>query len=133
MRYYFKTLLSLMTLVIIAGISRVDAQSLHNTAWKTYVTGLGDTLTLHISGGDSSFVTVSTGDVVVRSTFHVSNDTLSMSDFDGQYACQNGLGIYKFTVTDDKLVMKMVTDPCTDRGSAIDGATWNRAKIKENH
>jgi len=128
-----KKLSLLVVFALVAGIFRADAQSLHNTAWKTYVSGLNDTLTLHISGGGTSFVTLSNGDVVIRSVFHVSGDTLSMSDFDGQYACPSGAGKYTYSIKEDKLTMKMITDPCDQRGPAIDGVAWDRAKTKENH
>lgn len=131
MHFYMRKLSLLTISVLIMGAFRVDAQSLHNTAWKTYITSLNDTLTLHI-GGDTSFVTASSGDVVVRSIFQSSGDTVSMKDFDGQYACQNGAGIYKYTIKEDKLTMKMVTDPCDGRGTAIDGIVWDRAKMLKN-
>jgi hypothetical protein len=127
-----KKLSLLAIFVLVAGAFRADAQSLQNTAWKTYVSGLNDTLTLHI-GTDSSFVSTGSGDVVIRSVVQVSADTVSMRDVDGQYACTNGTGIYKYSIKEDKLVMKMVTDPCDNRSGAIDGITWDRAKTKENH
>jgi hypothetical protein len=126
-----KKLNLLAIFILFTGAFRADAQSIHNTAWKTYITSLSDTITLHI-GGDTSFVTVSTGDVVVRSIFQASGDTLTMKDFEGQYACQNGTGIYKYTIKEDKLVMKMVTDPCDGRGTAIDGIAWDKAKMLKN-
>jgi hypothetical protein len=126
-----KKLSLLIIFAFILGAFRGNAQSLHNTAWKMYVAGLSDTLTLHI-GSDTSFVTISNGEVVVRSVCHASGDTLTMKDFEGQYACQDGTGVYHYTVKDDKLVLKMVTDPCDNRVNAINGIPWDRAKMMKN-
>jgi hypothetical protein len=126
-----KKLPLLVLFALILGAFRGNAQSLHNTAWKMYVAGLSDTLTLHI-GSDTSFVTISAGDVVIRSLCHVAGDTLTMKDFDGQYMCQDGTGVYQYTVKDDKLVLKMVTDPCNDRATSINGMPWDRAKMIKN-
>ena len=120
--------ISLAIVVLIVGAFHGNAQSLHNTDWKAYISALNDTITLHI-GNDTSFVTVTSGDVVVRSLCRISGDTLSMQDFDGQYACQNGAGIYLSTIKEDKLVLKMVTDPCDGRVSSINGIVWDRAKM----
>ena len=120
--------ISMAIIVLIAGAFHSNAQSLHNTAWKMYVAGLNDTITLHI-GTDSSFVTLTSGDVVIRSVVHVSGDTLSMKDIDGQYACPNGAGIYQYAIKEDKLIMRMITDPCDDRATSINGVAWDRAKM----
>jgi hypothetical protein len=123
-----KNLSLLIVFALVAGAFTGNAQSLKNTAWKTYISGLNDSITLHI-GNDTSFVTMGTGDVVVRSVCHVSKDTLTMQDFDGQYMCASGMGTYVIALKEDKLTMKMVTDPCTDRSGSIDGATWVRVKM----
>ena len=127
-----RKLISLAFFIFIAGAFRGNAQSLHNTAWKAFFTGPNDTLTLHI-GIDSSFVTMSNGDIAARSTIRVSKDTLSLTDFDGQFMCPNSTGVYQFTVSTDKLVMKLISDPCDGRSTAINGVEWSRVKIKENH
>lgn len=126
-----KKLSLLIAFALIAGAFHGNAQSLTNTAWKTYISSLNDSITIHI-GSDTSFVTMGTGDVVVRSVCHVNKDTLTLLDFDGQYMCTTGTGTYQFTVKEDKLTMKMVTDPCTDRAGAIDGVAWARVKKEKN-
>jgi len=112
--------------VLVAGAFRGNAQSLQNTTWKAYINGPNDTVTLHI-GKDTSFVTMGAGDVVVvKSICRVSKDTLSLQDFEGQYLCPDGTGVYLYTVTADKLVLKMVNDPCDGRATAINGVAWAR-------
>lgn len=122
-----KKLILLIVVAFVAGVSHTTAQSLRNTAWKTYITTASDSMTLHI-GIDSSWVTTGGGDVVVRSLFHVSKDTLTLDDFDGQYMCPNQKGVYTYTLKDDKLVLNLVNDGCDGRATGINGIVWIRAR-----
>ena len=114
--------------LLAAGFCRLQAQSIENSAWKFYVDALHDTLTLHI-GKDSSFVTTSVGDVVVRSAFRTAKDTLKMKDVTGEYACPDGEGVYRFTIQDDWLSFFLVSDPCTGRSEAISGTKWKKTPV----
>lgn len=117
----------LMLFLAIASLSQVKAQSLTNTNWKAYVGDpLYDTLTFHIKT-DSSFVTGSNGSVAVRSLCKVSGDTLSLSDYDGQYACPSMTGRYTYAVTGDMLNFTLLDDPCEGRAGAITTAKWKKA------
>lgn len=102
--------------------------SLRNTNWKLYVAELGDTITLHIKM-DSSYVTTTNGDAVVRSVCKVSADTLFFTDYDGQYACPNMTGKYKISLSDDanSLTFTLIDDPCEGRTNAINKAKWTRS------
>ncbi|MBS1664452.1 MAG: hypothetical protein JST68_25630 [Bacteroidetes bacterium] len=113
-----------------AAANQLQAQSLKNTAWKFYLEPLHDTLTMHI-GSDSSFCTTSTGDVVVRSVCKTENDTIKIMDFDGQYNCQNGEGIYKFAVAGDMLSFTLVNDPCPNRADALVGVKFFKINDKK--
>lgn len=87
-----KTMLLVFFLLFGLAGPQLHAQSLKNTNWKAYFGDpLYDTLTLHIRT-DSSFVTDKSGNAVVRSVCKVSADTLSLTDYDGQYACPNATG-----------------------------------------
>ncbi|HXB92600.1 MAG TPA: hypothetical protein VNU72_09935 [Puia sp.] len=120
-----KKLTLLTVLALAAGVFHANAQSLRNTAWKTYITTASDSMTLHI-GTDSSWVTTGGGDVVVRSLCHVSKDTITLDDFDGQYMCPNQKGVYTYTLKDDKLVLNLVNDGCDGRATGINGVAWIR-------
>jgi hypothetical protein len=120
-----KTMLLVFFLFFGLAGSHLHAQSLKNTNWKTYIGDpVNDTLTLHIRM-DSSFVTNKSGNVVVRSVCKVWADTLSFTDYDGQYACPNGTGKYKISVTADVLELTLIDDPC-DRANSLNGAKWTR-------
>lgn len=121
-----KSLLLVLFLVIAAGVSqRAQSQTLQNVSFKLYVSDLNDTITLHI-GKDSSWVTQSGGMVVVRSVFSVSKDTVTMKDYDGQYACPGQPGVYTYTLKDDVLTFFVVGDACEGRRGTIGGAKWIR-------
>jgi hypothetical protein len=126
-----KKALLLVTLLIGALIS-IHAQSqppsLINTNWKLLIPDLNDTITLHIKL-DSSFVTTSNGDVVLRSVCKIVADTLSFTDYDGQYACTTGTGKYKISLSDDtnNLTLTLIDDACDGRANAINKQKWIRA------
>ena len=122
--------LTLLTVVILmTTMTGLKAQSLQNTSWKSYFDALHDTLTLHI-GKDSSFVSLSSGEVVVRSLFKAQKDTLTMSDYEGMYACPGDAGIYKVDQTGGTLNFTLVNDPCAGRSNSLPGSKWIRVTDK---
>jgi hypothetical protein len=110
----------LFIVLFFAGASRVQAQSLANTAWKFYVEPLHDTLTMHI-GVDTSFSTSSSGEMIVRSLWKQVKDTVRINDLDGMYPCTTGEGVYRVNVDGDYLNFILVTDPCDQRAGALNG------------
>jgi hypothetical protein len=119
---------------LMAGAGRLQAQSmkvpsLKGTAWKFYVEALHDTLTMHI-GGDSSYTTSSVGEVVVKGTSKLSNDTLRIKDTGGEYFCPDGEGVYRIAVDGDYLSFFLVTDPCNGRSEALNGMKMRKAQTK---
>jgi len=102
-----------------------QAQSLKNTSWRMFVDQLHDSLTIHI-GTDTSFVTAGDGSVVVRSVFKVSGDTLSLSDYEGQYACPDMKGSYKIGVDSDLLGFLLIDDPCEGRVGTLNNSKWRK-------
>lgn len=121
-------LLSFFILTVL--MTKSEAQSLSNTNWKIYIgEPLNDSIVLHIKQ-DSSFVTMSNGDVVVRSLFKVSGDTLTLDDYDGQYACPSMAGKYKFSRAADVLSFTLVDDPCGGRAQSLANAKWRKVGDK---
>lgn len=119
-------LLTITVFLMVAGLSGARAQSLVNTSWKTYIgESVNDTLTLHIKT-DSSFVTNSTGSTVVRSTCKISGDTVTLIDYDGEYACPAQAGKYKVTQTGDLLSFVLIDDPCDGRAGALPNSKWRK-------
>jgi hypothetical protein len=116
-----------LVVFLCAVASRGQAQSLQGTAWKLYLDALHDTLTMHI-GTDTSYCTTSSGELVVRSLFKTSKDTLKITDFAGEYYCPDGEGVYRYTVEDGYLSFFLVTDPCGNRSGSINGTKWRKAE-----
>ncbi len=115
--------LIVLALFCMGNFARLDAQSIANTNWKGYFANpLKDTITWNIKT-DSSFVTNSSGEVVVRSKITLTKDTLTISDVDGVYACQAMDGIYKSAISNNNLVLTLVADPCEGR-SAVVSVKW---------
>jgi hypothetical protein len=114
---------------LLAAASGLHAQSLKNTAWKFYVEPLHDTLVFHV-GADSSFTTTSSGEVVIRSLCRVEKDTIKITDFEGQYYCPDGMGVYKYAVDGDILSFFLVNDPCSNRAEVLNGVKCKKAASK---
>ncbi len=118
----------LLSLLSIRAHAQTQTPSLKNTNWKIFIPDLNDTITLHIKN-DSSYVTTSTGDAVVKSVCKVSADTLFFTDYEGQYACPNATGKYKIAMSDDSnnLTLTLIDDACDGRANAINKLKWTRA------
>lgn len=122
------SLAALLTIALFPTNAQTKTASLQNSNWKLFIPDLNDTITLHIKT-DSSYVTTTTGDAVVRSVCKVSADTLSFTDYDGQYACPNQTGRYLINLSDDTntLTLTLIDDPCDGRVNAINKIKWVRA------
>jgi hypothetical protein len=122
-----KKLLLLTGILCILGIFETQAQTLTNTAWKGYFGDpINDTLTIHYLK-DTFYVTNRAGDMLVRSTLKISKDTMSITDFDGQYMCPQSDGVYKYSISGDNLSFTLVSDACDGR-NAIANIKWTRAQ-----
>jgi hypothetical protein len=109
---------------IMAGASRLQAQaipSLKGTAWKFYVDALHDSLTMHIGVADTGYTTTSAGEVVIRYLSKLQKDTLRILDIGGEYYCPDGEGVYRISVEGDYMSFFLISDPCTNRGDALNG------------
>jgi hypothetical protein len=112
-------------LFVLTGFLSLQAQSIAHTVWKTYFGDpINDTISWHF-GMDSSYVLGSKNDVFVRSLVKISKDTLTISDFDGQYQCAGMDGVYTFMISGNTLNFTLINDPCQGR-NAISGTKWIR-------
>jgi len=124
-------LIACLGLFLLTGMSMgLRAQDVKNTSWKTFIGDpLYDSLTIHIRA-DSSFVTTSSGSVVVRSVCKVAGDTLSLSDYEGQYACPDMTGRYRIKVAEDVLTFLLIDDACDGRATSLNNSKWRRVPEK---
>jgi hypothetical protein len=107
---------------------QLHAQSINNSNWKAFFGDpFNDTLTIHIHG-DSSFVTKSDGEVLVRSNYTIASDTITISDYGtGEYTCPDMKGKYKINLNGDNLILTLIDDPCEGRANSLSGIKWIKA------
>ena len=103
----------------------LQAQSINNKNWKAFFAEpFNDTLTLHIKS-DSSFVTLSNGEVLVQSACKITGDMITITDYStGQYSCPDATGKYKINLNGDSLILTLIEDSCEGRAQALNGVKW---------
>ena len=123
-----KIILTAGLFLLISAAFHIEAQSIINKNWKAYFAEpFNDTLTLHIRT-DSSFVTLSNGEVLVQSTCKITGDILTLTDYStGQYSCPDVTGKYKINLSGDSFTLTLIEDSCEGRGQALNGVKWVRA------
>lgn len=116
-----------LSVVMIALPDTSNAQTIQTTVWKSYFAGpINDTATLAI-GNDSMTVSNSHGMTIIKSTVHISNDTITINDVEGAMKCSNDdNGVYSYKISADKLILHLITDPCDGRADAIGDREWMR-------
>jgi len=119
-------------MILLAGVfclasiaSKVCAQSINNRDWKAYFADpINDTLMLHIHS-DSSFVTNSKGEVMLRTNCILTKDTLTLADYsEGEHSCPDAKGKYKVALNGKSFTLSLIDDPCEGRARALDGVKW---------
>jgi hypothetical protein len=119
-----KKMLLIAGLFCLALTSHLHAQSINNRNWKAYIADpINDTLVLHIHS-DSSFVTNSRGEVMIRTNCTIVGDTLTLSDYGGgEHDCPDP-GSYKISLKDKNFTLSPINDPCEGRAQALNGLKW---------
>ena len=114
--------------LLAASVFDLQAQSINNKNWKAYLAEpFNDTLTLHIQS-DSSFVTLSNGEVLVRSICKITGDVIAITDYStGEYSCPDATGKYKINLNGDSLILALIEDSCEGRAQALNGLKWIKA------
>jgi hypothetical protein len=125
-----KIILSVGVFLLAAATFQLQAQSISNKNWKAYLAEpFNDTLTLHIQS-DSSFVTTSTGEVLVQSSCKITGDIFTLTDYSTtQYSCPDATGKYKIELSKDgnSLTFTLIEDACDGRAQALSGLKWVKA------
>jgi hypothetical protein len=123
-----KIILAAGLFLLASAVFHLQAQSINNKNWKAYIAEpFNDTLTLHIQT-DSSFVTLSNGEVLVRSACKITGDIITIADYStGQYSCPDMTGKYKINLSGDSFTLTLIEDPCEGRGQALNGLKWIKA------
>jgi hypothetical protein len=107
------------------AICQLHAQSITNKCWKSYIgTPINDTAFFCIYR-DSSIITNSKGDVMVRQHYTINGDTLTILDFGTEeQGCSDIKGTYKINFADNSFNLSLINDPCEGRSQAFTGKKW---------
>ena len=108
----------------------VHGQSINNKDWKSFMADpINDTLVFHIHS-DSSYVTNSKGETILRTNCIISGDTLTLSDYQtSEHACPD-MGKYKINLKGKSFTLSVINDPCEGRSQALDGVSWAESAKK---
>jgi hypothetical protein len=114
--------------LLASAVFHLQAQSINNKNWKAwFAEPFNDTLTLHLQS-DSSFVTLSSGEVLVQTNCKITSETLTLTDYStGQYSCPDATGKYKINLSGDSFTLTLIEDPCEGRAQALNGLKWIKA------
>lgn len=117
-----------LCVITIALQNTSNAQTIQNTVWKSYFADpINDTATLTIAT-DSITISNSHGMTIVKSTIHVNNDTVTINDVEGAIKCSpDDAGIYSYKISENKLVLHLITDSCDGRANSISDKEWMKA------
>jgi hypothetical protein len=111
--------------------SALPGQSIDDRNWKAYLQApINDTVTFHIHS-DSSFVTNSNGEVVIRVNCLIARDTLTIVNQDGaETGCPDQKGKYKIDLKENSFQLTRIEDACEGRAQAITGVIWSESARK---
>jgi hypothetical protein len=120
-----KKIILLTGIVFFTSFTSLHAQSINNKNWKAYLDApINDTATFHIQS-DSSFVTNSNGEVVVRVRCAITGDTLIMVNQDAETGCPDQKGKYNIDLKADSFILTVIEDACEGRAHALQGIKWS--------
>ena len=119
----------LFTAFLCVGSAMCQAQSIDNKLWKSYIGApINDTAFLKIYK-DSSFITNSNGQVMVRFLSTITGDTLSFVDYGPEeQGCPDIKGAYKINFTGHIFTLTLINDSCDGRSQALADRKWMEAK-----
>lgn len=116
--------------LLLIMISFSLAAQIQNTKWKATIHGDNPRNVIMDFHKDSvSLFAISDGSLVESMTYSVKDGVISLLKIDGQSDCDNvGVGKYRFRIENGLMYLKLLSDPCPDRSSAIDSTKWFRWK-----
>lgn len=122
-----KKFLFTATILFVSFLVHLHAQSINNKNWKAWLDApINDSVTFHIQS-DSSFVTKSNGDVAIRVSCMVANDTLTIVNQEAEeHGCPDQKGKYKIDLQDDQLILTVIDDACEGRSRALNSVKWKQ-------
>lgn len=120
-----KLLFTGILFLTVAVSSTLQAQSISNRSWKSYIDDpINDSIILHIYG-DSSTVTNLQGAVFLRIECTIQHDTLKVVDKrDDDRGCPDSVGLYKIQQEENSFTLILIDDTCDGRATALTNRKW---------
>ena len=127
-------------ILITTVLSATTIAQLKNTRWKGAIKGDNPrNVILDFKKDTVVLYTVSDSEIVETMTYTINNGAFIVKKINGQSDCDNTTpGKYGFTIKGDKMFIKLITDVCSDRSSALDTTHWTKwkdhpeVKVSEN-
>ena len=103
---------------------------LSNTRWKGTIKGDNPrNVILDFKKEGVSVYTVSDSEMVETMTYTMNDTSFTLKKIEGQSDCDNNtLGTYRFRKSKDSMFVKMISDACDDRSSALNETKWIKWK-----
>jgi hypothetical protein len=115
--------------IFLVSLASVTAQAqLKNTKWKGTIHSDNDIDVVFNYGRDSLKVTnIADSSNVETMTYTIKDKVLTLQKVYGQSDCDTtGSGTYQFEIKDNLLYIKLISDACNDRSSALNNSKWDK-------
>jgi hypothetical protein len=124
-----KIILFTALFLLASAVNQLHSQSINNKSWKTYIGApVNDTAILTIQQ-DSSTITNTVGQVIVRHQCSITGDTVTIEDIAAEeQGCPGIKGKYKINLTGGSFILTMISDSCDGRSQALAGRRWVEVK-----
>ncbi len=103
---------------------------LKNTKWKgTIEANTKMDVVFNFKNDTLSVSNATDGSNIETMTYMVKDSVLAMQKVFGRSNCEGtSIGKYKFEIKDDLLYIKLLSDTCNDRTSALNNSRWMKVK-----
>ena len=124
-----KILVLTLSICLVSILPRTYGQSIDKKTWKAYLDApINDTVSLHLNS-DSSFMTNSSGQIVIRVSCTIAGDTITIVNQEAdEHGCPGQKGIYTINFNDKGFTLTLVNDACEGRAHALAGVTWTESR-----
>jgi len=103
---------------------------LKNTRWGGAIKGDNPRNTILDFKKDTLILyAASNNEIVETMTYHINGNAFTIKKIAGQSDCDNTTaGKYGFEIKGGKMLIKLISDACDDRSSALDITNWTKLK-----
>jgi hypothetical protein len=114
--------------IILSMFTTTLFAQLENTRWKTklIIDNLINVI-FDFKKDTASVYNLADSNVIETMSYTANDSSFTLLKIDGQSDCDNSTpGKYSFTIKNDSIFMKMISDDCDDRSSVINNTGWKK-------